>query len=168
VGHAAVELAHWGGARVLATVSSPEKAELARAAHADEVLDYRAPDFRDRLRAAAPDGVHRVVDVALGANLESDLAALRPHGTIVTYAAEATDPTLPTRRLMTANVRLRFVLVYTLARSEIAFAVADVTAALDDGALRPLPEHVFPLDEVVAAHEAVERHVVGKVLVSLP
>jgi len=168
VGHAALELAHWGGARVLTTVSSPAKAELARAAHADEVLDYRAPGFVDRLRAAAPDGVHRVVDVALGANLDSDLAVLRPHGTIVTYAAEAADPTLPTRRLMTAHVRLRFVLVYTLTRSEIAYAVADITSALADGALRPLPQHVFELDEVAAAHEAVEQGAVGKVLVRIP
>ena len=165
VGNAAVQLAQWGGARVVTTVSTPAKAALAEVAGADAVLGYRDPGFADALLAAAPDGVHRVVDVALGANLVSSLSVLRPHGTIVTYASEDQDPTVPTRRLMTGNMSLRFVLVYNLAHSQVAHAVADITSALRDGALRPLPAHTFSLDEIAAAHEAVEHGVVGKVLV---
>jgi NADPH:quinone reductase len=167
VGNAAVQLARWGGARVLATVSTPDKAALAQAAGADQVLGYRDPGFADALRVAAPDGVHRVIDVALGANLDTDLSVLRPHGTIVTYASEERDPTLPTRRLMTANVAVRFVLVYNLAPSQIAHAVTDITSALRDGALSPLPAHVFSLDQIAAAHDAVEHGAVGKVLVQV-
>jgi len=166
VGCAAVQLASWGGAaRVLATVSSPEKGEIATASGADTVLLYREPGFRDALAAAAPEGVHRVVDVALGANLDADLSVLRRGGTIVTYASESADPVVPTRRLMTENVTLRFVLVYTLAPSQIAHAVRDITSALEGGALRELPRHVFTLDEVAAAHDAVEAGAVGKVLI---
>jgi NADPH:quinone reductase len=167
VGHAAVELAHRDGATVVATASTPEKAVLALAAGADAVLDYRAPDFAARLREAAPDGVHRVVDVALGANLASYVESLRPHATVVTYASEGTDPTVPTRALMTLNVSVRFVLVYTLAHSQLAQGVADVTAALEDAALQPLPTHVYALDDVAAAHDAVEGGAVGKVLVRI-
>ena len=167
VGNAAIQLSSWGGARVLATVSTTAKGALAEAAGADAVLGYRDVGFLDALAAAAPDGVHRVVDVALGANLDADLAVLRRGGTVVTYASEAADPTIPTRRLMTENLTLRFVLVYTLAPSQIAHAVADISAALADGALRELPRHVFALDAIADAHDAVEQGAVGKVLVDV-
>ncbi len=167
VGNAATQLARWGGARVVTTVSSTAKGELALAAGAEAALVYTGPGFLDALAAAAPDGVHRVVDVALGANLDADLSVLRRGGTVVTYASEDADPTVPTRRLMTGNVTLRFVLVYTLAPSQIAHAVADISSALADGSLRELPRHVFALDDVADAHDAVERGAVGKVLVQV-
>ena len=167
VGHAAVELARDAGARVIATVSSDEKAALARAAGADAVLNYRDPGFLAALKDAAPDGVDRVVDVALGANLDADLSVLRPHGTIVTYAVEAQDPVVPVRRLMGGNVNLRFMLVYGLPAAVIEAAVRDISEALDRGHLTRLPEHDFSLRDVVAAHEAVESGAVGKVLVRL-
>jgi NADPH:quinone reductase len=168
VGSAAIQLARWAGAsRVLATVSSAEKAEIATRSGADQVLNYREPGFAAALTAAAPDGVHRVVDVALGANIDADLSVLRRGGTIATYASEGRDPVVPTRRLMTENASLRFVLVYTLAPSQLAHAVRDITSALEDGALHELPRHVFGLDDVAAAHDAVEAGAVGKVLVQV-
>ncbi len=166
VGSAAIQLARWAGAeRVISTVSSPEKAAIAIASGADVALDYRGEDFRSELVDAAPDGVHRVVDVALGANLDADLSVLRTGGTIVTYATEPADPVVPTHRLMTDNVTLRFVLVYTLAPSQLAHAVRDITSALVDGALHELPRHTFALSDVAAAHDAVQGGAVGKVLI---
>lgn len=165
VGHAAIELARVGGARVITTVSSEEKAAIARSAGADAVLDYRRPEFLSELRAAAPEGVHRVVDVALGANLDADLSVLRPHGTIITYAVETNDPVVPVRRLMGANAAVRFMLVYGLAEEAIAAAVSDISGALERGLLTRLPEHEFALMDVVAAQDAVEGGAVGKVLV---
>ncbi len=167
VGNAAIQLSRWGGARVLATVSTTAKGALAEAAGADVVLGYRDVGFLPALAAAAPDGVHRVVDVALGANLDADLSVLRRGGTVVTYASEAVDPTIPTRRLMNDNLTVRFVMVYTLAPSQIAHAVADISSALADGALRELPRHVFALDAIADAHDAVEQGAVGKVLVAV-
>jgi NADPH:quinone reductase-like Zn-dependent oxidoreductase len=168
VGNAAIQLARWGGGHVVATVSSPEKAELALAAGAKAVVDYTARDAAEQLRSAAAKGVRRIVDVALGANLESDLAVLSPHGTICTYATEAADPVLPVRTLMTANVALQFVLVYTLTPAQLHRATTQITRALEAGALHPLPEHHFPLADIAAAHEAVENHVVGKVILDIP
>jgi NADPH2:quinone reductase len=66
---------------------------------------------------------------------------------------------------MTANVTLRFVLLYTLPAGALQQAAADITAALRDGALTPLPVHRFGLDDIVAAHEAAENGVTGKVVV---
>lgn len=164
VGHFAIELAKHAGARVVATVSSPEKAELARAAGADLVVNYRTPGVVDEVRSFSP-VVDRVVEVALGANLELDLALCRPGTEIVTYAAEPRDPVLPTRRLMTANATLRYVLLYGVPDPELSVAVAWTERAVRDGALSLLPLHRFPLEEVGAAQDAVESGAVGKVLV---
>jgi NADPH2:quinone reductase len=66
---------------------------------------------------------------------------------------------------MTANVTLRFVLLYGMTAGALDAAVASVSAALAAGALTELPVSRFPLSEIAAAHEAVELGVTGKVLV---
>jgi NADPH2:quinone reductase len=164
VGHYAIELARRAGARVVTTVSSPEKAALATAAGADAVVNYRDGDAAAAIRAAAPGGVERVIEVAPAANLQLDLAVLAPGGTVVSYASDG-DLAAPLFPLMQANAILRFVLIYTVPEAALRQAVADVTAALAAGALTELPAHRFPLDQIAAAHDAVERGAVGKVFV---
>jgi NADPH:quinone reductase len=165
VGHFAIELSKRAGLRVIATVSGPEKAALAEQAGADLVVNYRSADAAEQIRAFAPAGVDRIVEVALGANLALDLAVAHAGTTIVTYAAEAENPVLPVRACMAANVVLRFILLYGIAAAALDQAAADVTAALADGALTELPVHRFALDDIVAAHEAAESGTMGKVIV---
>jgi NADPH:quinone reductase len=167
VGHFAIELAKFFSARVVTTVSGPQKAELARQAGADLVVNYRDPDAADQLRAFAPT-MDRIVELALGANLELDLAVSGPSTHIVDYAAELSDPVLPVRKLMTANLTLRFVLLYGIPATAADQAVTDISAALAVGALTALPITMFPLEQIVAAHEAVEAGHVGKVVVEIP
>jgi NADPH:quinone reductase len=167
VGHAAIELARHAGARVAATVSSEAKAELARAAGAELVVDYRREDVAAAVRAWAPDGVARIVDVDVVANLEVDGHVLAPDGAIAAYALTR-DPVVLGRELMVLNAVLRFVLVYTMPRAAKLAAVEAITAALHEGALTALPATRFPLTEIAAAHDAVEQGTVGKVLVDLP
>jgi NADPH:quinone reductase len=165
VGHFAIQIAAWAGAKqVIATVSGPAKAELARQAGAGHVVIYSEPDAASQIQSVS-EHVDRVVEVALGANLQLDLAVSRPDTVIVAYAAEPRDPVLPVRACMSANVALRFVLLYAVPRPAIDQAAADITAALSAGALTELPAHRFPLDGIVAAHEAAEAGVVGKVFV---
>ncbi len=164
VGHFSIEFAKRDGARVIATVSSPEKGELARAAGADLALNYRQQNVTEEVRAYAG-RADRVVEVALGANLDTDLAVSGPGTVVVTYAATPPDPVLPVRACMSANVTLRFVLLYTVPETAADQAVADITDALRAGALTPLPVHRFRLDDIAAAHEAVEKGVTGKVLI---
>ena len=112
VGHFAIELARHAGARVVTTVSGQEKAELAARAGADLVVNYREPGAAEQIRAfAGQRGVDRVIELALGANLRLDLDVIGPHAQIVTYAAEPPGPA-PAVGRMTANVTLRFVLLY--------------------------------------------------------
>jgi NADPH2:quinone reductase len=170
VGHFAIELAKRAGARVVSTVSGPQKAELAAKAGADLVVNYREPDAADQIRSfAGAAGVDRVVEVALGANLQLDLAVVaRPDARVICYAAEADDPVLPVRACMNANVVVRFVLLYGVPAEALIQAAGDITDALHDGALTELPVIRFPLDEIAAAQDAVEAGAMGKVLVVIP
>ena len=163
VGHFAIELAKFFGARVIATVSGPGKAELARKAGADLVVNYRDPSASQEISSFGP--VDRVIELALGANLQLDLAVINPGSQIVTYAAQVNDPVLPVRACMNANVVLRFVLLYGVPADARERAAADITVALTSGALSELPAHRFRLDDIVAAQDAVQSGVVGKVLV---
>jgi NADPH2:quinone reductase len=163
VGHFAIELARWAGARVAATVSGPAKAELAAEAGAELVVNYRDPDAEQQLAPFAP--ADRVIELALGANLALDLALSGPQTVIVDYAAEPQDPVLPVRACMTANISLRFVLLYGVPRDALLQAAADISLALAAGALTELPVTRFTLDEIAAAHDAVQAGAVGKVLV---
>jgi NADPH2:quinone reductase len=165
VGHFAIELAKRAGARVIATVSGPEKAALAEKAGADLVVNYRSPDAVQRIQAFAP-AVDRVIELALGANLALDLAVARPGTVIMTYAAEPIDPVLPVRACMTSIATLKFMLLYNVPASALDQAAADITDALAAGELTGLPAHKYPLAEIAAAHEAAERGAVGKVIVT--
>jgi NADPH:quinone reductase len=167
VGHFAIELARYFGARVAATVSGPQKGQLAEQAGAEVVVNYRDAAAIDQLRAFSPQ-FDRIVEVALGANLDIDLPLSGPGTVIVDYAAEAEDPVLPVRRCMTANVALRFVLLYGVPAEANDEAAAGITAALAAGALTALPITRFPLDDIAAAQDAVEAGTVGKVVVEIP
>lgn len=173
VGHAAIELGVWAGARVITTVSSPAKAALARAAGAHEVVDYRAEDATARIRALAPDGVDLVAEVNPNANAALDAAVLAPGGTIAVYATDSPDPlSFQIRPFMGKNLRWRFLLTYTAPEAEKDAAVAGVRAAVAAGALRVgeaagLPITRFPLERTADAHAAVASGTVGKVLISV-
>ncbi|GLW56960.1 NADPH:quinone reductase [Kitasatospora phosalacinea] len=173
VGHAVIQLARWAGATVVSTVSGPEKARLATAAGAHHVVDYRRGDPAAAVRAAAPDGVDLVAEVALGANLALDLAVLRTRGTISTYANDGgATVELDVLRNMVLNARFQFLVLYLAGPEARAAAVADVAAAVRDGALpvgeeHGLPLHRFPLARTADAHRAVEGRAVGKVLVDV-
>lgn len=173
VGHAVIQLARWAGATVISTVSGPAKAELATAAGAHHVVDYRTGDPAAAIREVAPDGVDLIAEVALGANLSMDLAVLRTRGTIATYANHGNKPVeLNVLQNMVLNARLQFLVLYTAGLDVRAAAVEDVVAAVSDGALpvgraHGLPLTRFPLERTADAHRAVQDGAVGKVLVDV-
>ncbi|WP_033822736.1 zinc-binding dehydrogenase, partial [Kitasatospora sp. MBT63] len=173
VGNAAVQLAVWAGATVVTTVSGPRKAELAHAAGAHHVVDYRAQDAVAVIRSVAPGGADIVVEVAPAQNAVLDHAVAAPDAVIAFYA-DSGGPAVgfPVREAMTANLRWQGVLVYTVPAAAKDHAVAAVRAAVADGALRVgeqagLPLHRFPLAATGAAHTAVEQGAVGKVLIDV-
>jgi len=173
VGHAAIQLARWAGATVVATVSSDEKGRLATAAGAHHVVDYTTGDPAAEIRAVAPEGVDRVVEVAIISNVDLLAKVLRTRGSVAAYAnTGGTEATLPVRPFMGLNARLQFVMLYTVGEDALRAAAEDVAAAVADGALEVGEEHGlpltrFPLAETAAANDAVESGTVGKVLIDI-
>lgn len=170
VGFYAIQIAKWGGAaRVLATVSRPEQAVQAHLAGADVVLDRHGGDLVQSVMAAAPGGVDRVIEVALGANIGTDVAVLRTNGVIVTYASDInTTPTVPFRALLAKDITIRFALIYEAPETARMTAARDITQMLAQGALRHQIARHMSLDDVVAAHEAMESGLlVGKILLDI-
>jgi len=172
VGHAAIELAVWSGATVITTVSTPEKAALAWAAGAQHVVNYREPGAVEAVRAAAPEGVEIIVEVAPATNAALNEAVIARNGTVAIYASERDDLTIAIDPAMTTNTRFQIVLVYTMPAKAKEQAIADVQDAVGAGALRVgaeagLPLHRFPLERTAEAHAAVEANAVGKVLIDI-
>jgi len=167
VGLAAAQLAQRGGARVLVTAGSADKLRLLAERGFDEGVVYGDHDVAAWARELTGGrGVDRIVDPELGVNLARDTGAVRAGGTICAFgSALAPQPTLPVYDLLGRGVTLRFVLVYLLTPEQRAAAIAEVTAALEDGSLEPMVGATFPLERIVDAHEAVEAGSLGQVVV---
>jgi len=170
VGHYAVQFAHLLGARqVITTVSSPAKAELARMAGADLVIDYRRENVVERVReATAGAGVDRVIEVDITANAIIDTEVIRPDGMWVVYGSGARQFNLPFFPMISRNILVRFFMVYHLSASDRQRA----NEVLDDFLCRDLLQHNIaarlPLASIVQAHDLVEAGtVVGNVVVSI-
>ena len=170
VGHYAIQLARWGGARVIATVSGADKAAHAKAAGANLVLNYRSDD----VAAAVKDftkgqGADRAVEVEFGGNLQATLACLKTNGTIAAYASSAVmEPKIPFYPMMFQGITLRTVLVYVLPEGARRQSIEDINQALVQGALVHAVAQAFPLDKIADAHKAVESGAVtGNVVVTI-
>src|SRR5262245_39256383 len=171
VGQAAVMLARWGGARVLATVSTPLAAEVAKASGADVVIDRKREDVVARVKEVTQGaGVDRILDVWFEANVETDLAILKPNGAIASYSAgsPAEAVSFPFPRYMAKGITLHTIMVYGMSREAHWAAARDVTAVLKSGAYRPRIGARFPLSRTADAHVAQDdASVVGKIVIDV-
>lgn len=159
VGFYAVQLAKWGGARVVATVGSEASAKQARKAGADEVLSYGSLELaNDILETTNGEGVDRIIDVEFGANVDSSRQVLKANGVIATYSSSTVpEPVIPFYAFMFNNVTLRTVLVYDMPEAAKQAAAKDIVSLLADDMLLHRVAKRWPLAEVAGAHEAVER-----------
>jgi NADPH2:quinone reductase len=159
VGHYAVQLAKWGGARVIATVSSAFKAEQARLAGADLVIDYKTEDVIAKTMAFTERrGVNRVVDVDFGGNIATTLKMMAMNSTIAVYATNGNrSPVVPMRELMERCVALRALVLFALPPPLLAAAQADISKWLAAGTRIHNVAAQFALSETAQAHLAVEK-----------
>lgn len=157
VGHYAIQMAKHEGAKVFATVSSPEKAALAREAGADVTIDYRSEDVGARVRElTGGEGVDRVVELDIAGNAKSSLDALKPGGTLAIYGSNRPDFTMPFMPAIAKNVTAAFFIVYELSPAQRRIGAAYVNSRLAMGQLKTRIAARFPLERIVEAHQAVE------------
>ncbi len=96
VGHHAVQFAKMAGATVITTISSPEKAAVARAAGADHTIDYKRENVGERLGAiTGRKGVDAVIELDVAANAKLLPQVLRPRGKVVVYGTGAAEGSVP-------------------------------------------------------------------------
>lgn len=174
VGYYALQLAKWGGAKVITTVSHPEQEQLVKAAGADDIINYKQEDVVQRIKETtqAEDGrgIDRIVDVNFTANLAITEAVLRPNSFVASYSSGNPDarPALPFLSMQLNNVTIRLVLVYTMPHEAKQAAIRDITAALEANALHHNIAQRFSLNEVAAAHEAQDSgKMIGKAIIEI-
>jgi NADPH2:quinone reductase len=169
VGHYAIQFAKKRKATVITTVSSPAKAQIARAAGADHVIDYKREDVGERVMAiTAKRGVDAVIEMDLAANARLLPTVLAPNGVVAVYGSGAAPASIPFQFLLQNSITLQFFLVYLMPAEMRQRATADITQMLEQGELIHNVAQTFDLGDMVAAHEAVESgKAMGNIVVKL-
>lgn len=157
VGHLAVQVAAASGARVFATAKGEAGCAAAKAAGAEQVFDYSAPDLADQvLEASGGALMDRIVEVEFGANAETNARLIAERGTISAYgSAKDMAPVMPFYPLMFKAVTLELVLVYLLSQAQRSQCIADLTSLLERKALDLRVAEVLPLADCARAHDIV-------------
>ena len=170
VGLLLIQMAKRLGARVYGTVSTPEKARLAKEAGADEVIQYTTQDFETEVkRLTGGRGVQVVYDSVGKTTFEKSLNVLAPRGTLVLFG-QASGPVPPVDLGILAGKGSLYVTRPTLGhyvatREELLRRAGDVLGWVQAGELTLRIEHTFPLARAAEAHRALEgRRTTGKVL----
>jgi NADPH2:quinone reductase len=170
VGLLLVQMAHNLGVRVIATVSTAEKAKLARAAGADEVILYMQADFEaETKRLTGGKGVDVVYDSVGKTTFDKGLNLLRPRGMMVLYggssgAVAPIDPLVLTQKGSIFLTRPSLG-NYIATAAELQQRAAAVFGMIRDGKLKLRIEHLYPLAEAQHAHRDLEgRRTTGKLL----
>jgi len=167
VGQYAIQIARRAGYRIATTVSSPEKAAVAHRLGADLVINYREEDVAARIAAFTDGrGVDRIIEVDLNGNAPFYPAWLKVEGLAVVYGSSNWSPQLALRPWVDHGIELAFFIVYNLPEAVRRMAIAECNKLLSDPAFVHAIAARYPLDEIVAAHEAVESGaVIGNVVV---
>jgi NADPH:quinone reductase-like Zn-dependent oxidoreductase len=149
VGHFAVQLAKWKGARVIATASQSNH-EFLRQLGADEVIDYRTQDFAEIVKDAD------VVLDSIGGKTQADsFKVLRKGGILVSIVGQPSK-----QKAQESSVRGEGILVQPSSEQ-----LAQIAKLIDEGKLKPVVSHAFPLKDVAKAHEQSETgHTRGKIV----
>jgi NADPH2:quinone reductase len=171
VGYYAAQIATARGARVIGTVGSEEKAKHARSAGAEATINYKTEPVADRIKyLTGGKGADVIIDMDLNTTIELlSNGGLAPYGTLVSYGSStAGDIAFPVQSLRENLYKLAFVGVYRLSPEDRRAAIDGLGEMLAAGALTHAIGACFKLNDVVAAHEAVERRqVLGNVIVEV-
>jgi len=163
-----IQFAKRAGATVITTVSSAEKAAIAREAGADHVIDYKREDVGAHVMdITGKRGADAVIEMDLAANAKLLPHILRPKGSVIVYGTTP-EATIPAAFCLVNSIKIEFFLVYELDETERERAVTAINEALATGTLiNRVAQPTYALTDIAQAHEAVERGTIGNVLVTM-
>jgi NADPH2:quinone reductase len=167
VGAVALQMAHRAGARAFAVVRRAEQLSSVREMGAAEAWLAEDPALVEKMRQAAPEGMHRVADVDFAAHIDVNAGVIATGGVIAAYYASTDRPAIPYWELAFADVSLRLLGSDDFPPAVKAEAARELTAALLEGRLRATIAARLPLQHIARAHEQVERGAGGRVLLNL-
>ncbi len=170
VGTYAIQLARLlGAAKIISTVSSAEKARIAEGYGTDHVINYRTEDVAHRVKGLTDGkGVDRVVEVDAAANVRSLPDIIARDGLYVVYGSGAAEIPFAFGPMIAIGAAVRFFVVYELVPAVRERTVGALNTYLRAGVLKHAVARTFPLDDVAAAHEAVESgKMIGNVVLDI-
>jgi NADPH2:quinone reductase len=165
----AIQFAKAQGTTVIATISSPDKAAAAREAGATHTIDYKREDVGARVaEITGKRGVDAMIEMDLTANAKLIASVLRPKGSVLVYGTGA-EAAIPAAFCLINSIRLQFFLIYELDAAEREHTVAAINRTLEQRTLyNRVAKQTFALDNIAAAHEAVEQgKMIGNVIVTI-
>jgi len=153
VGHLAVQLAKWGGAKVIATGSKSSCKTILNLG-ADYFFDYSSDKLASQIKEVAPEGVDRVVEVEFGINLNWLYEVLKPNGTLAVYgSAKEMNPIIPFGLYLFKAIKIDIFLIYILPPKEREIAINYLHLAYGQKALVPRIDSIYRLEDCDQAHE---------------
>ncbi|MBB5175059.1 NADPH:quinone reductase [Texcoconibacillus texcoconensis] len=158
VGHAAIQLAKYAQATVIATAGDRKKAQLAKEAGADEVILYKEKDVvKETNKLTNHHGVDVIIDMSLSENIEQNLDVIRTAGRIVSVGSPKDNtPQLPWRKLNQKNAALLGVLVLSAPYNEYRKAGEEITHLQQKRKILAHVAKTYPFLEAATAHQALE------------
>jgi NADPH2:quinone reductase len=167
VGSLAAQLARWGGATVIGTVVRESDLDQVDGAVARAVA-LNSAEPNEEIRAYAPEGVHRIVEVAFSDNADLDAAVAAPDGVIAVYASRRDRPDFPFWPMLFANLTIRLLGSDDFPHAAKRQAAVDLTTAAREGALSIPIGDALPLDHIAEAHDRVDAGTRERVLLAIP
>ena len=167
VGALAAQLAAWGGATVIGTVTRTSDLERVDSA-VEHAVALDQPQPAEAIRAHAPQGVDRIIEVAFSENADLDAAVAANDGVIAAYATRRDRPEFPFWPMVFANLTIRLFGSDDFPLAAKRQAAAELTAAAREGALRILVGNPLPLDRIAEAHDRVDAGARERVLLAIP
>jgi len=153
VGHLAVQLAKWGGAKVIATGSKSSCKAILNLG-ADYFFDYTSDELVSQIKEVAPEGIDRVVEVEFGINLNWLHEVLKPNGTLAVYgSAKEMNPIIPFGLYLFKAIKIDIFLIYILPPKEREIAINYLHLAYGQKALVPRIDSIYRLEDCDQAQE---------------
>ena len=158
VGSAALQVAHYFGARVMVTAGSTEKIRRCLELGADRAVNYKTEDVAAAIRDFAPQGVDVYWDTTREPDFERSVPLLKHRGRIILMAGLNAHPPFPVGAFYTKDCSMHGFAITNATPEELCDVADQINRLLAAGALKAKVDRVMPLAEAAMAHRLFEEH----------